>query len=167
MVRMQPPPAPSPEPGERRRLDHPPSDRYGTAPAAGAQEATDEDPNDARSRVVSPQERLLRGVAVGLAGAIVITILGGPLSITTGLVGAAGAIGWIVGAVMRPLRAQAVAVAVAFVALGLIGIWIFAGFEGGVLGPIEYLMDVQGILVPIELIVAGGLAAIAAAARAD
>jgi hypothetical protein len=167
MVRMQPPPAPSPEPGERRRLDHPPSDRYAAAPAAAAPGPANEDPSSAPSRVVTPQERLLRGVAVGLAGAIAITILGGPLSITAGLVGAAGAMGWIVGAVMRPLRVQAVAVAVAFVALGLIGIWIFAGFEGGVLGPIEYLMDVQGVLVPIELIVAGGLAAVAAATGAD
>jgi hypothetical protein len=35
MVAMQPPPANSPEPGERRRLDHPPSDRYGSAAPGG------------------------------------------------------------------------------------------------------------------------------------
>jgi hypothetical protein len=153
---MQPPPASSPEPGERRRLDHPPSDRYQTEPAAGVTEA--EAPVPAP---VSERERLLRGVAVGLVGIIAMTLLGGPLSITTGLIGAAGAIGWVVGAVMRPLRIPAVAVALASVALGLVGIWIFAGFEGGVLGPIEYLADVQGILVPIELIAAGALAAVA------
>jgi hypothetical protein len=158
MGTMQPPPAPSPEPGERRRLDHPPSDRYRTESAAdvdSAEEAPVAEP-------VSEQERLLRGVAVGLVGIIAMTLLGGPLSITTGLIGAAGAIGWVVGAVMRPLRLPAVIVAVASVALGLIGIWIFAGFEGGVLGPVEYLADVEGILVPVELAVAGILAAVAA-----
>ena len=104
---------------------------------------------------------MLRGVAVGLAGAIVMTLLGGPLSITAGLVGAAGAIGYVVGAAMRPLRLGAVVVAVGSVLLGLVGIWLFAGFEGGVLGIVDYLLDVQGILVPIELFAAGVLAAAA------
>jgi len=147
---MQPPPAPSPEPGERRRLDHPPSDRYrSTAP--------DDDGTGQPSDVPLPdRERVLRGIAVGIGGAIVITLLGGPLSITGGLVGAAGVIGFIVGMVMRPLRLGAVVVA-----LGLVGIWLFAGIEGGVLGIVDYLADVQGFLVPIELIVAGVLALIA------
>lgn len=105
------------------------------------------------------RERVLRGVAVGLAGAILVTILGGPLSITAGLVGAAGAIGYVVGAVMRPLRLGAVLVAVGSVGLGLVGIWLFAGFEGGVLDIVDYLLDVQGILVPVELFAAGVLAA--------
>ena len=149
---MQPP-----EPGERRRLDHPPSDRYAAEPPAADRGAsTTED-----AAPLPDRKRILRGVAVGLGGAIVITILGGPLSITAGLVGAAGAIGFVVGAVMRPLRLAAVVVAIAAVVLGLIGIWLFAGLEGGVLGPIEYLADVQGVLVPIELLVAGVLAALA------
>src|SRR6476619_3610760 len=111
MVPMQPPPAPSPEPGERRRLDHPPSDRYGSAapggdgdPDAASEPAADESP-------LPDRERVLRGIAVGL-------------------VGAAGAIGFVVGSVMRPLRGAAVLVAVGSVALGLVGIWLFAGIEG-------------------------------------
>jgi hypothetical protein len=63
--------------------------------------------------------------------------------------------------VMRPLRVGAVIVALGSVALGLVGIWLFAGIEGGVLGIVDYLADVQGLLVPIELIVAGVLALIA------
>jgi hypothetical protein len=153
MGRMQPPPAPSPEPGERRRLDHPPSDRYRSAAPADAPEEADAPLPD--------RERVLRGIAVGLGGAIVMTLLGGPLSITGGLVGAAGAIGFIVGMVMRPLRLGAVVVALGSVVLGLVGIWLFAGIEGGVLGIVDYLADVQGFLVPIELIVAGVLALIA------
>jgi hypothetical protein len=155
MIPMQPPPAPSPEPGERRRLDHPPSDRYRTEPDAPAGAA------DADATVpLADRERVLRGIAVGLGGAIVITVLGGPLSVTVGLVGAAGAIGYLVGAAMRPLRLAAVVVAVGAVILGLVGIWIFAGIEGGVLGIVDYLADVQGILVPIQLLVAGALAAV-------
>jgi len=158
---MQPPPAPSPEPGERRRLDHPPSDRYRPAAPAGDEgvaAAADETP-------LPDRERILRGIAVGIGGAILMTLLGGPLSIVAGLVGAAGAIGYVVGAVMRPLRGAAVLVALGSVALGLVGIWLFAGIEGGVLGIVEYLADVQGLFVPVELVVAGVLAALASGSR--
>jgi len=158
---MQPPAAPSPEPGERRRLDHPPSDRYRPAAPAGDEgvaAAADETP-------LPDRERVLRGIAVGIGGAILMTLLGGPLSIVAGLVGAAGAIGYVVGAVMRPLRGAAVLVALGSVALGLVGIWLFAGIEGGVLGIVEYLADVQGLFVPVELIVAGVLAALASGSR--
>jgi hypothetical protein len=153
---MEPSPGPAPEPGERRRLDHPPSDRFANQPASPT--GLSEDPA-ADATPLSDRERILRGVAIGLAGAIAMTLLGGPLSITAGLVGAAGAIGFVVGAAMRPLRGPAVAIALASVALGLVGIWLFALSEGGVLCIVEYLADVQGILVPIELIVAGVLAA--------
>ena len=158
---MQPPPAPSPEPGERRRLDHPPSDRYRPAAPAGDEgvaAAADETP-------LPDRERVLRGIAVGIGGAILMTLLGGPLSIVAGLVGAAGAIGYVVGAVMRPLRGAAVLVALGSMALGLVGIWLFAGIEGGVLGIVEYLADVQGLFVPVELVVAGVLAALASGSR--
>ena len=159
---------PSPEPGERRRLERPPSERYqgsggeaaaeasagATSAAATAEETT--------AAVLPLRERVLRGMAVGLAGVIVLTILGGPLSVTVGLVGAAGGIGWIIGMVARPGRAVAAGLAVASVALGLVGIWLFAGIEGGALGLVDYLAQVQGFLVPIELAVAGLLAAVSA-----
>jgi hypothetical protein len=159
MTVMQPSSGPSPEPGERRRLDHPPSDRYKTDATAAAVRpaAVDASPDATPSR----NERLLRAAAVGLAGAITLTLLGGPLSITAGLVAAAGVIGWIVGLVARPGKAMAVVVAVASVALGLVGIWLYAGIEGGALGLLDYLAQVQGILVPAELGVAAVLAAAA------
>jgi hypothetical protein len=153
-------PGAPPEPGERRRLDHPPSDRYATSDSADS--ATEPaDVADETATETPPRERLLRGIAVGLAGAIAFVILGGPLSITAGLVGLAGVIGWVVGAVTRAGRLPAVAIALASVALGLAGIWLYAGTEGGVLGPLDYLAEVQGVLVPIELAVAGILAAAA------
>jgi uncharacterized membrane protein YjjP (DUF1212 family) len=157
---MQPPQAPSPEPGERRLLEHPPSDRYVTQATSSADPGAAEGTSADEATPLPDRERVLRGIAVGLAGAILMTLLGGPLSITAGLIGAAGAIGYVVGAVMRPLRRGAIVVAFGSVVLGLVGIWLFAGMEGGVLGPIEYLADVQGILVPIELLVAGVLAAV-------
>jgi hypothetical protein len=139
---------PSAEPGERRRLDRPPSDRYEAAAADAPDTISDEDATPAV-------------VPVGLAGVIAFTVLGGPLSVTVGLVAAAGAIGWVIGMVMRPDRALAVVLAIGSVALGLVGIWLFAGLEGGALGLVDYLAQVQGILIPIELAVAGVLAAAA------
>ncbi|HEY8632207.1 MAG TPA: hypothetical protein VIL50_03560, partial [Candidatus Limnocylindrales bacterium] len=61
----------------------------------------------------------------------------------------------------RPIELRAAAVAVAVVLAGLLGIWLFGRWEGGVLAPIEYFAEVQGILVPLELLAAGGLAAAA------
>src|SRR5262245_10311101 len=162
MKSMQPSTGQSPEPGERRRLDRPPSDRYQQDAAAGARGPSAEADSDADSDAPLPaRELILRGIGVGIVGAIAMTILGGPLSVTVGLVAAAGAIGWVIGMVSRPLRLAAIVIALVSVVLGLAGIWLYAGVEGGVLGPIEYLAEVQGILVPIELAAAGVLAAAA------
>ncbi|HEX5013786.1 MAG TPA: hypothetical protein VFV72_06450 [Candidatus Limnocylindrales bacterium] len=157
---MQPSPGAQPEPGERRRLDHPPSDRYRDAAPGGGT------PGDADADVAaappSNAERLIRAIGVGLAGVLAFALLGGPLSVTVGLVAAAGAIGWLAGLVARPLRPAAVAIALASVGLGLVAIWLYAGSEGGVLPIVEYLAEVQGVLVPIELAAAAGLAFAAA-----
>lgn len=148
---MQPPtdpPAPPPpaEPGERRRvLDHPPSDRYKAAPAA--------------ARDAGPARRAARALVATLVGAAVIAFLGGPLSVTLGLVVAAAVIGWVVGSISRPSLGVAVGLAIGSVALGLVGIWLFARLEGGVLGLPDYFAEVQGPLVLVELAVAGLIAA--------
>lgn len=143
---------PGPEPGERPRrvLDHAPAERYAAAESAAA----------ARSRAADqPARRAARGAAVGLVGSLAIVFLGGPLSVTAGLVAVAAVIGWVVGSVVRPAVGLAVALAVASVALGLVGVWVFARMEGGVLGLTDYLGEVQGVLVPIQLLLAGGVAA--------
>ena len=152
---MQSSSGPSSEPGERPRLDRPPSDRYQTGGTAPQAESGSGDAVATPSR----SERLLRAVAVGVVGVVAITLFGGPLSITAGLIAAAGVIGWVVGLVVRPGKVAAVLIAVASVALGLVGIWLYAGIEGGALGLVDYLVQVQGALVPIELAVAGVLAA--------
>jgi hypothetical protein len=38
--------------------------------------------------------------------------------------------------------------------VGQLGLWLYALTEGGVLGPIDYLGEVFGLLVPLELGVA-------------
>ena len=126
-------------------LERPPGERYAPEPAA-APEAT-------------PVQRAARALLAGLVGAIVVALLGGPLSVTFGLAGVAAVIGWAVGSLARPSLGLAVGVAVGSVALGLVGIWLFARLEGGVLGLPDYFAEVQGPLVIVELAVAGLVAA--------
>ena len=144
---------PTGQPGERR-LDRPPSDRYEPA-STGA---------EAPAPVGSPARGIALGVLVAILGAIVITIGGGIFAITAGLVVIAAAIGWA-GAVVPALGADgggratrgrwpAIALGVAGVALGQIGLWLLARQEGGTLGPLDYLGETFGFLVPLQLVAA-------------
>lgn len=142
------------EPGEARRaLERPPAERYLEQERATAAQA--------EGAAAGPGTRspLPTALAIGAGGAVVVALLGGPLSMTAGLVAAAAFIGWLVAAVGRPGRVAAVAIAVAAVGLGLVGIWLYARLEGGSLGIVDYLLQVHGPLVPLHF----GAAAIAAA----
>jgi len=136
----------SPPVPRRTVLDRPPGDRYRpTSEAAGSARAID---------------AALAPLAVAVGGALAFVLLGGVMAVTAGLIVVAGLIGWLTGLLVRPpLRAAVVAFGI--VVLGLLGIWLFGRMEGGVLDPIEYFAEVQGFLVPLELLVAGGLAAAA------
>jgi hypothetical protein len=148
-------------PGERR-LSRPPSDRY-RAPDPEAKGAA----RGAGGRQ-SAGRALALGVGVALAVATALTVAGGILLITAGLLAVAGIGGWLVGGAVRtgaggtvpaPRRvALSVGLALAGVALGQLGLWAYGQLEGGALGPLEYLAEVFGFLVPLEL----GLAAVAA-----
>jgi hypothetical protein len=99
-------------------------------------------------------------LAVAIGGVVAFVVLGGVLAVTAGLIVVAGLIGWLTGLVVRPpIRAAVVAVGV--VVAGLLAVWLFGRWEGGVLDPIEYFAEVQGLLVPFELLAAGALAAAA------
>jgi hypothetical protein len=93
-------------------------------------------------------------------GAVVITVAGGLLAITAGLLVIAGALGWAIATVLaRGVQASrrrwlAPALAVLGVALGQVGLWLVARQEGGTLGPIDYLAETFGVLVPLQLAVA-------------
>ena len=149
---MEPPtdpraPAAPPEPGERGRvLDRPPSDRYAASVPAPAAE--------------SPASgRVMQGALAALIGAAVITVLGGPLSVTFGLIGVAAVVGWAIGSSVRPSLGLAVGLAIASIVLGLVGIWLVARLEGGVLSLPDYLAQVHGPLVAIEVAVTALVAA--------
>jgi hypothetical protein len=144
-------------PGERR-LAHPPSDRYRAAEAAPT--APD---------AVDPAASVARGVAyavvAAIAGAAVTVVLGGIVTLTAGLVGVAIATGWAVAAGLRfgadghvaggRRVGLAVGIALGAVALGQLGLWLYARTEGGVLPLPEYLLEVFGILVPAQAVAAG------------
>jgi hypothetical protein len=151
------PPPPGPTPGERR-LAHPPSDRYRAAEARAEAARAAPDPGASLVRAV------VLAVLVAIAGAVAIVVLGGILTFTAGLVVVAAATGWGIamalrfGAGERLSRDRRVwaAVALAAVAIlaGQIGLWLYARIEGGVLPPIDYLAEVFGPLVPVQLLVA-------------
>jgi hypothetical protein len=139
---------PAGPPGDRRPLlDRPPGERYAAAPA-----------RPVRSDPLAP---ILAPLAVVLGGAVAYVLLGGLLTVTTGLIVVAAMIGWLIGKLVSPPW-RAALIGLAAVLLGLVGIWLFGRIEGGVLDPIAYFNEVQGWpLVVLELVAGGGLAAAA------
>lgn len=146
--------APGPVPGERR-LAHPPSDRYRVVePLAPVED-----------RAATPTRGVALGVGAAGLGAAATTILGGVLAVSAGLLVVAAATGWVVAVGLRmgagpriaADRRARLAVGLGFlsVAVGQLGVWLYALTEGGVLGPIDYLAQTFGPLVPLEFIVAG------------
>ena len=144
---------PANPPGERR-LSHPPSDRYATAAPAGAPGSVPE--------MTAPGRHPAFAVIAALAGAAAMTVLGGVLTVTAGLVVVAAATGWLVGTLLPGRVRAAVLAALAAIALGQLGLWLYAQSEGGVLGPLDLLWQVYGGLVPLEFLGAVVLAWIAA-----
>jgi hypothetical protein len=140
-------PTARPAAGQRVTLDRPPGDRY--LPARSTRAAS----GDVLGGVRGP-------LAVVAGGVLAFVVLGGVLGITAGLIVLAGLLGWLTGLLVRPPR-RAAAVAVGAVVGGLLGIWLFGRWEGGVLDPVAYFAEVQGILVPLELLAAAGMAAAA------
>lgn len=142
---------PANPPGDRRPLlDRPPGDRYVAPPPA--------DPAADRTRI----DAILVPVALILGGAVAFVVLGGIVDVTAGLVVVAAFVGWLTGRLVSP-PSRAAAVGLAAVIVGFLGIWLFGRFEGGVLDPIAYLDAVEGpIVVVLSLLAGGGLAAAAA-----
>jgi len=158
-------PAPvSPAPGEQRRLAHPPSDRFRVESSAEVVPGPDPSASVARGAVVA--------ITVAFVGAGTLVVLGAVATITTGLIVVAGAIGFAVavalqlGAGGHLSRGQrivlAVALTLASVALGQLGIWRYALTEGGVLPLIDYMGEVFGPLVVVEFVVGAVVAWLAA-----
>ena len=148
---------PAPDPGERR-LSRPPSDRY--------RPAEPEAPGSSAAR--SPIRGIAFALVIVFGLAVAITVLGGSGLLSAGLVVVAGAGGWAIAIALRmgagatiprPRRTWlAVALALAAVALGQVGLWLFARTEGGVLPLVDYLAQVFGPLVPLQAVAATILA---------
>jgi hypothetical protein len=145
---------PTSTPGERR-LERPPSDRY---------RATPSEPEPGPASTGSLGRATAFGLVVAIGGAVAITIAGGLIAITAGLLVIAAVVGWIVAAgvtsgaaaaVPRPtVRLLAIVLALIGVGLGQVGLWLLGREEGGVLSLVDYLAEVFGFLVPLELAVA-------------
>ncbi len=113
-------------------------------------------------RVVSVSRGVAFAGVAAVFGAIAIVVLGGILAISAGLLVAAVAGGWAVGVGVRvgagatltaDRRSQvALLFALGSIVLGQVGLWVYARMEGGVLGPIDYLGETFGILVPLQLL---------------
>lgn len=92
------------------------------------------------------------------------TVLGGVLAVSAGLLVVAVASGWAVAVGLRTGAGQrlaadrrlrlAVLLALLSVVLGQLGLWLYARTEGGVLGPLDYLAETFGLLVPLEILAA-------------
>jgi hypothetical protein len=146
-----------------QRLARPPSERYGAPPVA-------QPPAPSSSAVA--RASAVRGIAFGasaaMLGAVFIVLLGGALAVSAGLLVAAAAMGYVVGvatvagagdALSRQARPWiAAGLAGLGAVLGQVGLWLFARTEGGVLPLVDYLGQTFGILVPLELLLAAGVA---------
>ena len=151
---------PTQVPGERRperQLERPPSDRYVEVEPVATEPA-------GRSRPWG----IAGAIAAAVVGAGTIAVAGGKLTVTAGLLVIAAALGWVVAALIpvgadpsvgrTGRRAAATLIAIGGVLLGQVGLWVIARQEGGTLDPIEYLAEVFGFLVPLELALAGAVA---------
>ena len=107
---------------------------------------------------------MVYAVAAGIAGAAATTVLGGVLAVSAGLLVVAAATGWGVAMALGvggesqidPRRRNRLGLVLTTMAvvLGQLGLWLFARYEGGVLGPIDYLAETFGALVVVQLVIA-------------
>jgi hypothetical protein len=90
--------------------------------------------------------------------------MGGVLTLTGGLLVTAAVIGIVTGWALRvgagasltTGRRSATALVAALIAVvaGQVGLWLYAGSEGGVLPLAEYLAETFGLLVPLQVVIA-------------
>ena len=142
-------------PGERR-LDRPPSERYLIEPEAPT------------PLTGSTMRALGAGLAAALGWSLATILFGGVLAVSLGLLVLAAAFGRLIalavawgggsGLAAGPRLAIALATVVDGFLVGQFGVWAYGRLEGGVLAPVEYVMTTFGIVVPLQLLVALGVA---------
>ena len=150
--------------GERRRLDRAPGERYRAAPRRDA--VPDMAAGNPRARAI------VAVVVVANAGAIVFFLLG-LLDLGVGLLAVAAFFGWVIGVAViwwgrdtlargRKRIALAASLAGWAIVLGIAIDWGYALVQGGVLGPLDYVVQRYGPFGPLSFVVA----ALVAIARA-
>jgi hypothetical protein len=147
-------------PGERR-LDRPPSDRY---LEAAADEATAAEATSGGSTA----RGVLAATGVAIVGAIVTVVLGGVLAMSAGLLVVWAAVGYLTGIALKTVAGRtlpppgrpilAAVLALVGIALGAVGLWVYAGTEGGVLPLLDYLAQAFGAVIPLAAVIAAGSA---------
>lgn len=105
---------------------------------------------------------IVNAATAGLLGAVILFVFAGPLSFSAGLVVVALFVGRIVGlaartgGVVEPAARTSVAIVVSLLAVsvGLLSAWAMAAASGGSLGPVDFLLQTLGPIVPLQYIVA-------------
>lgn len=127
-------------------------------------EPSPEDTSAAGSTRASPARGVGLALLAATMGAGIMVFLGGPLAFSYGLIvvayfiGRFAALGLRVGAGPTISATNRVTIAILVslfaVALGYMGLWVFATGEGGRLSLFDYLASVYGALVPLQFMVA-------------
>jgi hypothetical protein len=158
------------EPGESRRPNGEGSRRLAEAPSARYASAAGGPRGEPLPGSPSLMGPLARASIVAIVGAVLLFLVGAILASTAGLLFVAGLTGAGIGLVLararvpgddgtasltpRAVTRLAIGLALATVVAAALGTWLFAVREGGVLGPIDYLLTTFGPFVPAELVIA-------------
>jgi len=143
------------------RLARPPSDRY-RASGDDQPRGGEDEHHGSLGRAIA------NGAAFAAVAAALSVVLGGPLALSAGLLVLWATAGYLVGHAVRIGGAAAVpaatrctvaiALTLAGVALAQVGLWWYAGTEGGVLPLTDFLAQTYGILVPLQAALAAVIA---------
>ncbi len=144
-----------------------------SGPTSGASGFRPGRANDDRvRRGTTARRRGLAGIwgaaLIAVIAAAAIALLGGLLAITAGLVAVPGVAAYLVGQALRASdgpgssapgaptsrTAAAIGLAIAVVLVGVLGSWLLSLPQGGVLGPLDYLGQTLGLLVPVMIAIA-------------
>jgi hypothetical protein len=103
-------------------------------------------------------------VAVAGLAVVAMVLVYGVLATTVGLIVLGGISGFLVGIQLRVRPSStttAVVLAVGAMVLGIVGGWLVSLTQGGVSGPLEYVVETLGLLVIVVPLVAAASAALA------
>jgi hypothetical protein len=161
----QPVPEPSPAVGgERRRLDRAPGERYakggGRSGGSGGAGGGRGGPG------------VIRAFLVADAGALAFFLLG-LLDLGAGLLVVAAFIGWVVALALvwtgrdaipasRTRMGIAAMLGAWAIVAAIVADWVYALIQGGVLGPLDYVVQRYGMVALVSVVVASGVAALRA-----